>query len=283
MIERQFVSQKLKEFQIQEYLASKLLKAGYTHTEIKRTPLGEKVIVYTTRPGLVVGRKGDNIKKLTAELKSRFKLENPQIEIGEVIDAMLDARYVADKVAFHLERFGPKRFKSIGYRVLQEILDAGALGAEVILSGRIPSSRAKSWRFSAGYLKKSGDIAQNQVKKAIIQVHMKIGAIGIKVNIMTPDIVLPDQQLILKAEDKEVSLEDITPKAEGTPETPEVVEEPKEEVAKPKEKKVTKKKEDKPKEKKAPKKVTKIKTKPEAKKEKTKQKIEAKLKKESKK
>ena len=209
MIERQFVAQKLKEFQIQEYLGGKLLKAGYTHTEIQRTPLGEKVIVYTTRPGLVVGRKGDNIKKLTAELKNKFKMENPQIEIGEVEGAMLDARYVADKIAFSLERFGAKRFKSIGYRVLQEIIDAGALGAEVIVSGKIPSSRARSWRFSSGYLKKSGDIAQSKIHKAIIQVHLKSGAIGVKVSIMTPDIELPDKML-LPQEDTTVEVEETT-------------------------------------------------------------------------
>ncbi|MEK6903723.1 MAG: 30S ribosomal protein S3 [Nanoarchaeota archaeon] len=211
MIERQFVAQKLKEVQIHEYFAGKLSNAGYTHTEIQRTPLGEKVIIYTTRPGLVVGRRGDNIKKLTAYLKKKFKMENPQIEIGEVEDAMLDARYVADNIAFNLERYGSKRFKSIGYKVLQNILNAGALGAEVVVSGKLPSARAKTWRFSAGYLKKSGDIAQSQVKRAKKQVKLKMGAIGIKVNIMTPDIVLPDKMLALKEEEKKITLEEITP------------------------------------------------------------------------
>ncbi|MBI1972374.1 30S ribosomal protein S3, partial [Candidatus Woesearchaeota archaeon] len=155
MIERKFVAQKLKEYQIQEYMSNVLVKAGYSHTEIKRTPLGEKVIVYTTRPGLVVGKKGDNIKKLTMFLKKRFKMENPQIEIGDVENPALDVNYIADRIAFNLERFGSKRFKSIGYRVLQDIMNAGALGAEVVLSGKIPSARARSWRFSTGYMKKS--------------------------------------------------------------------------------------------------------------------------------
>ena len=221
MIERQFVAQKLKEVQIHEYFAGKLANAGYTHAEIQRTPLGEKVIIYTTRPGLVVGRRGDNIKKLTVYLKKKFKMENPQIEIGEVEGAMLDARYVADNIAFNLERYGSKRFKSIGYKVLQNILNAGALGAEVVVSGKLPSARAKTWRFSAGYLKKSGDIAQSQVKRAKKQVQLKMGAIGVKVNIMTPDIVLPDKMLALKEEEKKITLEDITPEKKTA--APEIV------------------------------------------------------------
>ncbi len=198
MIERKFVAQKLKEYQIQEYMASTLAKAGYSHTEIKRTPLGEKVIVYTTRPGLVVGKRGDNIKKLTAVLKKKFKMENPQIEIGDVENPSMDVNYIADRIAFNLERFGSKRFKSIGYRVLQDVMDAGALGAEVVLSGKIPSARARSWRFSAGYLKKSGEIALYKIKKAKVGVNLKAGTIGVKVSIMTPDIELPDKMLALK-------------------------------------------------------------------------------------
>ena len=139
MIERQFVNQKVKEFQIKQFIASELAKTGYSHIEIQRTPLGEKIIVFTTRPGLVVGKKGENINRLTAILKSRFKIENPQIEIGELDDPNLDANLIADRIASTFERFGSKRFKSAGYRTLQGILDAGALGAEIVISGKVPS------------------------------------------------------------------------------------------------------------------------------------------------
>ncbi|MBI2672495.1 30S ribosomal protein S3 [Candidatus Woesearchaeota archaeon] len=200
MIERQFVNQKVKEYQIQEYIKSKLVGTGYSHTEIQRTPLGEKVIIYTTRPGLVVGRKGENIKQLTTVLNKRFNVENPQIEIGELINPMIDANYVADRISSTLVRFGSKRFKSVGYKTLQQILDSGALGAEIVISGKVPSARARSWRFSAGHLKKSGYISQNEVKRAVSTANLKSGTIGIKVSIMTPDIVLPDKILILDNE-----------------------------------------------------------------------------------
>ncbi len=209
MIERQFVSQKLKEFQIQEHLGKIFARTGFSHIEIKRTPLGENVIVYTTRPGIVVGKKGENIKKLTALLKNKYKLDNPQLEIGEIENPMLDVNYVADRIAASLERFGQKRFKSIGYKVLQEVMQAGAIGAEVTLAGKIPSARARSWRFSAGYLKKSGEINQSLIHKRSLNFTNKLGTIGIGISIMTPDIVLTDKTLALKPEYEKVEVEEI--------------------------------------------------------------------------
>lgn len=210
MIEKKFVTQKKKEVHIQEYIASQLTKTGYSHTEIKRTPLGEKIIIYTTRPGLVVGKGGENIQKLTHTLKSKFKLENPQIEIGEIKNPKFDSFYIADKIVSSLSRFGAKRFKSIGYNVLQEIMDAGAVGAEIVISGRgVPSSRAKSWRFSAGYLKKSGDILENFIKEAKRVANLKSGSVGVKVKILTPDIILPDKIHLKKEEKSEIKIEQL--------------------------------------------------------------------------
>ena len=193
MIERKFINQKMKQFQIQEYISGMLRGTGYSHTEIQRTPLGEKVIIYTTRPGIVVGRKGESINKLTAVLKKRFNMENPQIEIGEVTNPMLDVNYIADRIASTLERFGSKRFKSVGYKTLQNIIDAGALGAEIVISGKVPSARAKTWRFQAGYLKKSGDISENHVLKGFASARLNSGIVGIRVSIMPADIKLFDK------------------------------------------------------------------------------------------
>lgn len=185
--------QKLKEHQVQKYIASRLAKTGYSHSEIKRTPLGEKIIIYTTRPGLVVGGRGENIQNLTSTLKRKFKMENPQIEIGELKTPMLDVYYVCDRIVATLERFGASRFKSIGYKTLQNVIDSGALGAEIIISGKVPGARAKTWRFSAGHLKKSGDISENYVARAYGAAQLKSGVIGIKVSIMLPDTPMPDK------------------------------------------------------------------------------------------
>ncbi len=219
MIEHQFISQKMKEFMVRNYIASKLAKTGYARTEIKRTPLGDKVIIYTTRPGLVVGQKGENIKNMTEVLKKKYGLENPQIEIGEVENQYLDVNSVADRIAYVLEKFGSKRFKAVGYKTLQNIMDSGALGAEIIISGKVPSSRAKSWRFSAGYLKKSGDISANYVKRTHVYAKLKSGIVGIKVSIMLPDTPLPDKIVLLDEDDKKIKVEEVEEKKKTKPET----------------------------------------------------------------
>lgn len=202
MIERQFIGQNMKEYLIQEYISKTLTNVGLSHTKLVKTPSGVKIIIYASRPGLIVGRKGSNIKELTLVMKNKFKLENPQIEIAEVDNINLDPQIVAEKIVSTLERFGTQRFKGIAHKVLSDVLAAGARGIEIVISGKIPSARAKSWRFSAGYLKKCGDIAVNYIKKAITSANLKTGTVGVQVKIMPPDIMLPDDISIF--EEKEV-------------------------------------------------------------------------------
>ena len=203
MIERKIVAEKLKEFEIQEFIANSLKNVGHSHTKLQKTPLGEKIIIYTSRPGLIVGRKGQNIKKLTKELKNRFKLENPQIEVSEIELPDLDPNIVAERIAISLEKYGTSRFKAIGYRELQNVMNAGALGVEIKISGKVPSARAKSWRFYSGYLKKCGNLAITGVRKAIKSAILKSGIVGINVSIMPPDIELPDDIKIKSKEKQE--------------------------------------------------------------------------------
>lgn len=198
MIERKFVKEKLKEYRVEDFISSSLSNVGHSHTKVVRTPLGEKIIIFASRPGLIVGRKGENIKKLTSTLKRKFDFENPQIEISEVEDPNLDAQIVAERIASTLERFGLQKFKAVGHRTLQDVMNTGALGVEIVISGKIPSARAKSWRFYKGYLKKSGDIALSGVKTAFATALLKTGSVGIKVSIMPSDIKLPDNITVSK-------------------------------------------------------------------------------------
>ena len=206
MIERKFVAQKIKEFQIEEYITQTLENVGHSHTKMVKTPLGEKIVIYTSRPGLIVGRKGQNIKQLTKTLKKRFNLENPQIEINEVENPNLDSNIVTEKIVDALEKFGSQKFKAIGHKIMTEVMRSGALGIEIVVSGKVPSARAKSWRFYSGYLKKCGDISMS-VRKSNRQAQLKTGIIGVKVSIMPPDLKLPDDIEIVDA--KETIIEEV--------------------------------------------------------------------------
>ena len=169
-----------------------MVNSGCSHIKLARTPLGDKVAIYTSRPGIVVGRKGQNIKALTEALRTKFKLENPQVEIVEVKEPFLNSQIVADTIASFLVRFGPQRFKGIAHKTIANVIGSGARGVELLISGKIPGSRAKNWRFSQGYLKKCGDVAIEGIDSAQSYAHLKAGTIGIQVKIMPPDLILPD-------------------------------------------------------------------------------------------
>lgn len=191
-IERKVVQQKIKGFLVENYVTQTLTRVGHSSTTISRNPLGEKITIAASRPGLIVGSKGSNIKKLTKVLKAKFKLDNPQIEIEEVKNIFLDPKLVAENIASSLERFGTARFKGVGYKSLESSIRSGALGIEILISGKIPSSRAKVWRFYKGYLKKCGDVSIENVLCAYDTAKLKTGVVGIQVRIMPPGLVLPD-------------------------------------------------------------------------------------------
>lgn len=199
---KKIVEQKIKEFQIQEFIGTNLKQVGLSSSKLQMTPLGEKIVVNAARPGLIVGKKGQSIKRLTNQLKKKFNLENPQIEINEIENPNLDAQIIAERISTSMERFGSQRFKAIGHKVLEDVMNAGALGIEVVVSGKVPSARAKRWRFYQGYLKKSGDIAISGVRKAYSSAELKSGTVGIQVRIMPP-IELPDRIKIRTAEESE--------------------------------------------------------------------------------
>lgn len=195
MEEKKFVRFKEEELGIKEYVKRSLGKGKISDVTIEYTPIGEKIIVATNRPGMVIGRKGEKIDELTSVLKKRFKLDNPHIEIKEISNEALDSQLVADSIAIQLERKGSIKFKLIAYRALSDIMKAGALGAELVLSGKLPSDRAKTWRFTQGYLKKTGDPSK-VVEKAMTQATTPLGVIGIKVSILPPYAKIHDQIII---------------------------------------------------------------------------------------
>ena len=192
MEERKFIRLKKEEFGIKEYIKRNLGKGKISRLDIEYTPVGEKIIVSTSRPGLVIGRRGEKIGELTGVLKTKFKLENPHIEIEEIKHPLFDSQLVADEIAMALERMGNLRFKVIAYRKLQEIMNAGALGCELRLTGKLPSERSRSWRFAEGYLKKAGEPSK-EIDRAQAIALTKTGIIGIKVAIMSPDAKIYDK------------------------------------------------------------------------------------------
>ena len=192
MEEKNTVKLKKEEYEIKEEIKKSIGKGKVSRVKIEYTPIGEKVIISTSKPGLVIGRGGESLNKLSEVLKEKFKLDNMHIEIEEIKEPDFDAQVIADEIALALERFGPLKFKVVSYRTLQRIMKSGALGVEIRLSGKLPGSRAKSWRFAQGYLKKTGDPAK-VVDRAQARAETKPGTVGIKVSILSPHAILKDK------------------------------------------------------------------------------------------
>lgn len=216
MEEKKTVKFKKDEFSMKERIKEVIGKGKVSRVRIEYTPVGEKILVSTDKPGMIIGRGGEKIEELTRVLKREFSLENPHIEIDEILKPEFDSQLIADDIALALERMGPLKFKVISYRALQRIMKAGALGAEIRVSGKLPSSRAKVWRFAQGYLKKTGDSAK-VVDRAMARAQTKPGVVGIKVSILPPnaelkDRVKVDEELIKKLKENQERKEEIVKK-----------------------------------------------------------------------
>ena len=221
MEEKKFVGFKKEELGVKEYIKRSLGKGRISNVSIEYTPVGEKIIVATSKPGLVIGRGGEKIEELTKFLKKRFKLDNPHIDIKEIMEPFLDAQLVADEIAILLEKRGSMSFKMVSYRMLDNIMKSGALGAELVISGKLPSERARTWRFTQGYLKKTGEPSK-EVNKALAQARTLPGVVGIQVAILPPDAHLHDRITIddkLKANIKE-NAGDVKVEIDGVEEKP---------------------------------------------------------------
>ena len=188
--EHQFIEDGLRRSQINEFFADELGRAGYGGMDVAKTPMGTQIVLKAEKPGMVIGKGGKNIRKITTELEDRFDMDDPQIDVQEVDEPDLNAQIVADRLANALERGW--YFRKAGHTTIDRIMDAGALGAEIILSGKVTGARSRVEKFNRGYIKHNGEPAETVVDEGQGVAVMKLGTIGVNVKIIPPDAELPD-------------------------------------------------------------------------------------------
>jgi small subunit ribosomal protein S3 len=190
-IVKRFITESIKKTEIDEYLQKKLERAGYGGVNLSKTPLGTHVVVYAMRPGIVIGRGGETIKELARSLEENFKISNPQISVSEIEIPELNAFVIASRVASALER--GVHFRRAAFWALNQVMDAGALGVEIVISGKLRTERARFEKFRAGYFPRCGEPALHWLRKAEFHVQLKPGIIGVRVKLMPPDAQFPDK------------------------------------------------------------------------------------------
>jgi small subunit ribosomal protein S3 len=170
-----------RNMEINEFLSQQLKDAGYGGVEIQKTPVGARITVYVTRPGLVIGRKGTGIKDLMAKIEQRFGLPNPQISVLEVTNPEMNPHIMCNRIAQLIER--GTAFRRASMWALNTIMSQGALGVEVVISGKLRTERAHFEKHTVGVVPKSGDVAGKIVTTGISHVLTKMGLMGIQLRI----------------------------------------------------------------------------------------------------
>ncbi|ELY54356.1 30S ribosomal protein S3P [Natronococcus amylolyticus DSM 10524] len=188
--EHQFIENGLQRSQIDEFFEEELGRAGYGGMDVAKTPMGTQIVLKAEKPGMVIGKGGENIRKVTTALEEKFNLEDPQIDVQEVDEPDLNARIVADRLANALERGW--YFRKAGHTTIDRIMDSGALGAEIVLSGKVTGARSRVEKFNRGYIKHNGEPAEEVVDHGQGVAVMKLGTIGVDVKIIPPGAKLPD-------------------------------------------------------------------------------------------
>jgi len=234
-IVKEMLEERVRRVQVHDHVQKRTSRAGFGGLSIQRTPLGTHIRISAERPGLVIGRKGSDIQRLTDELERKFGYENLQVEAGEVNHFALNPLIMAAKVANALERGW--NYRRAGNSMLQRIMDAGARGCQITIAGKLTGLRHRTEKFLSGHIKFCGETALELMDVGIAQAKLKPGTIGVKVAIMKPDAKLPDEIEVAKVE---------VPVAEEDKEEEESSEEEKEvkeesSVEKPKEKESKKK------------------------------------------
>ncbi len=189
-VERIILRDKLKKTTVKEFLEKEFDRAGCGLVDIQRTPMGTRVIVKAQRPGLVIGRRGATIRRLTEVLKDKYGFDNPQIEVNELEIPEFSANVMAKNVASLLER--GFHFRRASYTTLRRIMDAGARGAEIVVSGKLTGERSRMAKFRDGYIKHCGEPAIQFVEKGMAVATLKQGVIGVQVKIIPPTVRMPD-------------------------------------------------------------------------------------------
>ena len=218
--EQQFIDDGLQRSQIDEFFADELGRAGYGGMDIAKTPMGTQIVLKAEKPGMVIGKGGENIRKITTTLEERFDLDEPQIDVQEVDEPDLNARIVADRLANALERGW--YFRKAGHTTLERIMDAGALGAEIVLAGKVTGARSRVEKFNSGYIKHNGEPAETIVDDGQSVAVMKLGTIGVNVKIIPPEAELPDDFEI----HEDVDTSEFAPEPEEGEGVEELLEEP---------------------------------------------------------
>ncbi|ODV98232.1 hypothetical protein PACTADRAFT_14699 [Pachysolen tannophilus NRRL Y-2460] len=198
--------------ELNEFFTRELAEEGYSGVEVRITPSKTEVIIRATHTQAVLGENGRRIKELTSLIQKRFKFQPGSIVLyaERVQDRGLSA--VAQCESLRYKLLNGLAIRRAAYGVVRFVMESGAKGVEVVISGKLRAARAKSMKFADGFMIHSGQPTRDFIDTATRHVLMKQGVLGIKVKIMRDPATsrvgpksLPDSVRVIEPkEDEEV-------------------------------------------------------------------------------
>ena len=175
---------------LNDFLKERIKESGFNKVEISKTPTGTKITLYVTRPGIVIGRKGTGIKELTEKIEKDFGLKNPQISVEEVAKAELSPSVMCNRMSSHIQR--GTAFRRVTMWTMKQIMEAGAMGVQITISGKLRGDRSAFEKHTMGVLPRAGNYAKNIVSEDIVHTETPMGLIGIKIRIARKERLVPE-------------------------------------------------------------------------------------------
>ncbi len=210
---------------LNDFLREEIKEAGFHKVEVAKTPSGTKITLFVTRPGIVIGRKGAGIKQLTEKVETDFGFKNPQISVEEIPKAELSPNVMCNRLASHIER--GTAFRRATMWTMNQIMEAGAMGVQITISGKLRGDRSAFEKHTQGVLPRAGNYAKNIVSEDVTHTKTPMGLIGIKIRIANKEKVVPEfkfkglpeqkskdtdeklkQELIAKTESEQIKIEE---------------------------------------------------------------------------
>merc|ERR1712212_38246 len=181
-----FVKDGLFRAELDQMLWLELAEDGYSGCEVRHSPHRIECIIMATRTQSVLGEKGRRIRELTALVQKRFNFKEGQLELyaEKVANRGLSATAQCESLRYKL--LGGLAVRRACYGVLRFVMESGAKGVEVVVSGKLRGQRAKAMKFTDGLMIHSGQPVRDYVDTAVRRVKLRQGVIGIKVKIMLP-------------------------------------------------------------------------------------------------
>jgi len=183
---KKFVREGLFRAELNEFLMRELAEDGYSGLEIRVAPNRTEIIIMATRTQNVLGDKGRRIRELTSVVTKRFGFAPGSIELYAEKVGVRGLCAIAQAESLRYKLVGGLAVRRACYGVLRFIMESGAKGCEVVVSGKLRGQRAKSMKFVDGLMIHSGDPTNHYVDSATRHVLLRQGVLGIKVKIMLP-------------------------------------------------------------------------------------------------